>query len=86
MKTSLSLFPVIPGVNDSDQQIKDIAVICKDINIKRLRLLPYHHFGESKYSNLNREYLMEKNISVTQVKLTNYQKLVEEYGISCNIE
>lgn len=78
--------PVIPGVNDSDEQIKDIAVFCKDIDIKRIRLLPYHFLGESKYANLGRTYLMEKDLSVPHHILESLKKTVEVYGIICSIE
>jgi pyruvate formate lyase activating enzyme len=78
--------PVIPGVNDSEQQIKDIAVFCKDIDIKRIRLLPYHFLGESKYANLGRDYLMEKYLSVPHHILKSLKKTVEVYHITCSIE
>jgi pyruvate formate lyase activating enzyme len=78
--------PVIPEVNSSDEQIKSIAEYCKSIGIKKLRLLPYHSLGESKYYDLGREYKMNKNISVSSSEMNEYKSLVESFGIKCWIE
>lgn len=78
--------PVVPGVNDSELQIKAIAVYCNSIGIKKSRLLPYHSLGESKYYDLGREYTMSKDLSVTTNQLNEYKSLIESYGIECNVE
>jgi len=78
--------PVVPGVNDSEKQIKAIAEYCKSICIKRLRFLPYHSLGESKYSYLGREYTMNKDLSVSTNQLNEYKSFVESYGIRCWVE
>jgi pyruvate formate lyase activating enzyme len=78
--------PVVPGVNDSDEHLKNIVEYCNAVGIKKLRLLPYHSLGESKYYNLGREYTMDKNLSVPQKQLNEFKKLVESLGISCEVE
>ena len=49
--------PVIPGVNDNEDEIKAITTLCIDQNILKVRLLPYHSLGENKYYNLGMKYL-----------------------------
>lgn len=78
--------PVVPGVNDSADDIKDIAEYCKKNGIKNLRLLPYHSLGENKYYDLGREYFMNKNLSVSESQLQEFRNIVESCGIVCNIE
>ena len=58
--TELSIrIPVIPGFNDTIEEIKDIAAFTNILgNVKRLHLLPYHRLGQDKYAGLNRPYLM----------------------------
>ena len=58
--TELSIrVPVIPGVNDTKEEIRDIAEYTKALgSVKRLHLLPYHRLGQDKYEGLGREYLM----------------------------
>ncbi|MFA5403892.1 MAG: glycyl-radical enzyme activating protein [Ignavibacteria bacterium] len=78
--------PVIPDVNESDFQVKSIAEFCKQIGIKKIRLLPYHSLGESKYSDLGREYTMNKDLAVSTNRLNEYKSLIESYGIKCWVE
>lgn len=58
--TSLSIrVPVIPGFNDTLQEIRDIAEYAKILgNVERLHLLPYHRLGQDKYEGLGRRYMM----------------------------
>ncbi|WP_066644703.1 glycyl-radical enzyme activating protein [Christensenella timonensis] len=50
--------PVIPGFNDTEKEIKDIAKFISGIGIREMHLLPYHNLGESKYIALGMEYSM----------------------------
>lgn len=58
--TELSIrIPVIPGFNDTEQEIREIAAFTRKLgNVKRLHLLPYHRLGQDKYEGLGRPYLM----------------------------
>lgn len=48
--------PVIPGFNDQEAQIIEIAKFVLRLNIRELHLLTYHRFGEEKYRYLGRGY------------------------------
>lgn len=78
--------PVIPGINTSEEMIAGIAEHCIKLQILKIRLLPYHPFGEFKYDALGREYLMPRNISVDQSDLENYRTILLDKGIDCWIE
>lgn len=53
--------PVIPGLNDSAENIRGIAeFICSVPQIKEYELLPYHQFGINKYKAMGRPYELEK--------------------------
>lgn len=54
--TKLIRTPVIPGFNDSEEDIKAIAEFLKEYKNYRYELLPYHRFGEGKYEMLGRRY------------------------------
>ena len=58
--TELSIrVPVIPGFNDTEIEIRDIAEYVRKLgNVRRMHLLPYHRLGQDKYDGLNRPYLM----------------------------
>jgi pyruvate formate lyase activating enzyme len=49
--------PVIPGVNDSEDDIRAIAEFVDDAGgASAYELLPYHGFGEPKYAKLGKHY------------------------------
>ena len=78
--------PVIPEVNASEKTIAEIADYCRKLPIGKIRLIPYHSFGEFKYNALGREYLMPENLSVNRSDLENYRTLLLKKGIDCWIE
>lgn len=52
--------PVIPGLNDTVENIAGIAgFLCSIPEIKEYELLPYHKFGVNKYSALGRKYELD---------------------------
>jgi pyruvate formate lyase activating enzyme len=77
--------PVIPGVNDSEENMKAIARFCNDISINEINLLPYHRFGESKYAMLDRRYDLG---DLRRPEDTEFQRLAgifEAAGLICKI-
>ncbi len=49
--------PIIPGINDAEEEIQRAARFLSGVEgIERIRLLPYHKLGESKYARLGKEY------------------------------
>ena len=49
--------PLIPGVNDTRENMEKIAELIKDAkNLKRVELLPYHQTAGAKYPMLGKEY------------------------------
>ena len=55
--------PVIPGLNDSDENIRQTAAFVAECGVKRLELLPYHNLGEVKYGQLGMEYGLSELVS-----------------------
>lgn len=51
--------PVIPGFNDTEEEIAEIASFAEKLpNVNEIHLLPYHRMGKDKYDGLDRPYLM----------------------------
>lgn len=49
--------PIVPGINDSEKEMEDIALILNRLEgVKLIELLPYHRLGENKYASLGREF------------------------------
>jgi len=45
-------FPMIPGVNDSDEELAALAGFLRRIGLTRVDLLPWHSIGSEKYRRL----------------------------------
>ncbi|MBS6171446.1 MAG: 4Fe-4S cluster-binding domain-containing protein [Clostridiales bacterium] len=86
--TELSIrVPVIPGFNDTEIEIRDIAAYVRKLgNVRRMHLLPYHRLGQDKYDGLNRPYLMGDVKPPTNEKMERLLKVAEEVsGVECRI-
>ena len=52
--------PMIPGLNDSEENLTAVAELLKDMkNAQNVKLLPYHRLGEGKYERLGMEYVLK---------------------------
>lgn len=67
--------PIIPGLNDSVENIRATADYVASLNIATLELLPYHPLGEIKYEQLGTEYLLA---DVKEPSEEHMKKLVAE--------
>ena len=52
-------YPVIPGINDSEEDTAEAAAVLSGLRIERVDLLPYHRIGVDKYRRLGVEYQLE---------------------------
>jgi pyruvate formate lyase activating enzyme len=49
--------PLIPGFNDSDQNLKETVQFCvKHSRVKEIEVLPYHRLGSDTYRHLGLDY------------------------------
>ena len=74
--------PVIPGFNDTAQEIEGIAEFASSLpNVREIHLLPYHRMGQGKYEGLNRPYLMGDVPPPTAEKMDLLLKVCQGYGL-----
>ncbi len=78
--------PLIPGYNDSDDNLLDMCQLTKSLpSLVEVHLLPMHHLGSARYAALGREYPIEGLPLFHQDILTRMKRLVESTGLTCNI-
>ena len=65
--------PVIPGYNDSEDEMKKISDFAKTLNVKETELMPYHKLGEHKYEAL--EMAMTEYQVPSEEKINELKKL-----------
>jgi pyruvate formate lyase activating enzyme len=51
--------PVIPGINDDEENLDQSCCFLQDLGLRHLDLLPYHEIGVEKYKRLKTSYKMD---------------------------
>jgi len=77
--------PLIPGFNADENSLEEIIKVCHLNNIRKVRLLPYHKLGESKYFALGRKDYPEFSY-INGDELHSFKMLFERNNISCSVE
>jgi pyruvate formate lyase activating enzyme len=79
--------PVIPGFNESDEDITAIAhTVTRMKQLSEVNLLPYHKYGFSKYKQLDRQYKMRGSEPPTDMRLERLLEIFESFGLNCRIQ
>lgn len=79
--------PVIPGFNDTREEIEKIAAFARGLSgVRKMHLLPYHRLGQDKYIGLGRKYELEGVLPPSGGHMEMLRKAAEEKaGIVCQI-
>jgi len=77
--------PLIPGYNDSPDEVRAASQFLSDLrSVEEIDLLPYHKYGVVKYEELGRAY--ELQIEPRPLEYIDYVKRIfEEYGLKTQI-
>ncbi len=78
--------PVIPGMNDSGDDVRQLIEFLKNVNFMHVDLLPYHGLGAEKYAQLGREYPLEGLETPNKTDLEAMKQLYDDSGIACRIQ
>ena len=75
--------PVIPGVNDTANEITAIAKFAKGFqNLQYLELLPFHRLGEGKYEALGIKYVASGLTAPTKEKIRELADAAKKFGVT----
>lgn len=78
-KTFIARTPLIPGVNDDEEHIQAVLAFIRPYkNVIDYQLLPYHRFGENKYSFLGRVYELEDFTPPSPETVHRLQAIIDE--------
>ncbi len=79
--------PMVPGHNDSDDNILDTASFAARLgeNLTRIELLPYHQFGTQTYGRLGREYELSDIEPPGDDHMERLKGIVEACGVAVQI-
>jgi pyruvate formate lyase activating enzyme len=77
--------PLIPGHNDSEQNIKALAEFVTELGLKRIDLLPYHSLGKGKYARLGLEYELSDLKPYESKEVEVIKTFLESYGLEVGV-
>lgn len=77
--------PVVKGINSSNKLMEEIALLCSELKIKRVRLLPYHPMGITKYEELGKDYELHSAAAPSNSELKEIKNIFENKGLKCFI-
>ena len=70
--------PVIPNFNDSEEEIRKIILLLKDLGILSVDLLPFHRLGSGKYKAMEKEYEYKDVKPFTKAQIENIANIYRE--------
>jgi len=73
--------PVIPGCNDSVENIRESATFAARLGFTQIELIPYHAFGASKYRQYGMVYRLDGLAPAARDDLEGLRRLVESFGL-----
>ena len=74
-------FPLIPGVNDDDGNVRAMGALLASIGLTRVDVLPYHRAGLAKYDRLQRPSRLPDTQPPTSERQTHVVRLLESCGL-----
>ena len=66
---------IIPGINDTEEQVKELTHLIKGANIKKVELLPYHTLGVYKWEKLGLDYSLNGMQPPSEATMARLNKL-----------
>jgi pyruvate formate lyase activating enzyme len=78
--------PLVPGINDSENNLLATAEFCKQLKkFKELHILPYHRLGVKSYRFINMDYPLDQIESPTIEVIENKVEKLRQTGIAVKI-
>lgn len=85
-KTFVIRMPIIPGMNDTEEDAQAAAEFLKDFrSCSWVEMLPFHNFGERKYEKLDMAYEFAGMPNSTREMLEPLRAIVAESGLEVRI-
>lgn len=76
--------PVIPGINDTLKDAQGFCDLLRKLGAKNVNLLPFHQFGQKKYSLLGKEYQCKDLKQLHEEDLRQYREVFLQNGLVCS--
>jgi pyruvate formate lyase activating enzyme len=85
-KSMIIRVPVVPGLNDSTEEMTAIGgFVIGLVSVREVNLLPYHELGKVKYRMLGMEYRMGES-SLSPERVFELKGVLEGFGLTCSVD
>jgi pyruvate formate lyase activating enzyme len=75
--------PLIPGINDDDENIKLCATTLARLpTLEGIEVMPYHEIGKAKYQSLGMKYKLENVQPPTEEQVFRVEEILSSQGIA----
>ena len=79
--------PLIPGYNDSDEQLTAFARAAAELGKGApVNIMPYHRYGTGKYKMLDLPYHLEDLKPPAEERLQSAKKIFSSFGVECEVK
>ncbi len=78
--------PLVPGVNDSEQDILDMIEALQKNGIRNYDILPFHQYGSGKYISCGLEYSMQDVRPHEEAYTEKIRDIIHSFGLSTKME
>ncbi len=73
--------PLIKDFNDSEDHIRKVITLGKEIGAEKISLLPYHEGGKTKCEHMGRDYPFREGKSPTDEEIEHIKDTIEKEGL-----
>jgi pyruvate formate lyase activating enzyme len=73
-------FPLIPGKNDSKQNIDELLATMEALGLKRIDIFPFHLLGSHEYEELGLDYAMKNTVAPTDEHIAGIKEYIDSRG------
>ncbi len=77
--------PIVPGFNDSPENLRATARFLAELELTEVNLLPFHRMAESKYAQLGLEYAHAQTQPPTGGQMADHRRLFSDAGLRCYV-
>jgi pyruvate formate lyase activating enzyme len=77
--------PLIPGYNDSMENLDKVIVLGREKGVEKISLLPFNRYGDGKYLNLGRKIPLPGIEPFSQEKIEKIRSHLERSGVPVTV-
>lgn len=77
--------PLIPSVNDGEENLRETGWLAREVHAKEVHLLPFHQMGQEKWHSLDKEYECEQMPLPSEQLIARSAAILKESGVTVNV-